>query len=89
MNGFWHFNYRVSRYVYRTFLFIGLFCMISVMTQFFNGPMDVWTFTKNVMTICVGTILWCLLLRFGDHTYKKFTTSASLKEAWSSRRDHN
>ena len=41
------------------------------------------------MTICVGTLLWCLLIRFIDHTYKKFTTSASLKEALSSRHDHN
>ena len=89
MDGFWNFYYRVSKYAFRGFMVMGLFCMISVMTQFFNGPMDVWTFTKNVMTISVGTILWCLLIRFIDHTYKKFTTSASLKEALSYRRDHH
>lgn len=88
MDSFWHFYYPVSKYAYRAFMIIGVFCMVSVMTQCFNGPMDVFTFAKNVMTICVGTIFWCLLIRFVDHTYHKFTTSASLKEALSFRNNH-
>lgn len=44
---FGSFYYRVGKYAFRGFMIIGLFCTISVMTQFFNGPMDVWTFTKN------------------------------------------
>ena len=74
------FHYKYGVYAFDFILCASLFCILSVLTRFFSGPMPLKDFIVNILTAIFGGYLWCLIVKFIDHLYYKQTNY--LKKNW-------